>query len=402
VSSSVVIVSYRPTELLGRCIDSVREQADDVVVVDNGSEGGVATEVARAHGARVISLPVNTGFAGGANAGISGATGDLVALLNDDAVAGPSWIAAAGEVLARPEVAAVTPKIILPGKYAELVFDDDDWFSPGDPRPLGRQITSASIGGTDVLERLLGPGVHRLETGGEARWRWTAGRRPVYVRLDAGLVPGLLPGVDLPAAVTEGTIGAVVNGEPVPVKRVVTLLNSAGSYLREDGYVGDCGDSVADDGQFGSRSERFAATGAALVARAETFRRLGRFSGRFFAYWEDADWCWRARLAGMSLVYDPAATIVHVRGQTSGGTTARRVQFLAERNRLLCLLRNAPLGFALAEVRRKRHGGGDDGVAEVLPRWVPVGLAGRLAARRKWELPPSEVFDRWAGVDVPR
>jgi hypothetical protein len=257
---------------------------------------------------------------------------------------------------------------------------------------------SASIGGVDVLGRLLGPGVHRVESDGATTWRWTAGRRPLYVRLDTGLVPGL----DLGAALGAGAMEVVVNGAPVPVRRIVTLINSAGSYLRGDGYVGDCGDSVADDGQFGGRAERFAATGAALVARAETFRRLGCFSGRFFAYWEDADWCWRARLAGMSLVYDPVATIVHVRGQTSGGTTARRVQHLAERNRLVCLLRNAPLGFALGEVRRKRHGGGDDGVAEVLPRWVPIGLAGRLAERRKWKLPPSEVFDRWAGVDVPR
>lgn len=400
MTSSVVIVSYRPTDLLGQCIDSVREQADDVLVVDNGSDDKVATDVARAHGARVVSLPVNAGFAGGANVGIRGATGDLVALLNDDAIAGHSWISAAEDVLARPEVAAVTPKIVLSGEYGELVFDDEEWFSPGDPRPLGRQLTSASLGGVDVLDRLLGPGVHRLESDGKTRWRWTAGRRQLYLPLD--LHAGLGADLDLGAAVRAGAMEVVVNGAPVPVRRVVTLVNSAGSYLRRDGYVGDCGDSIADDGQFESVSERFAVTGAALVARAETFRRLGCFSGQFFAYWEDTDWCWRARLAGMSLVYDPAATIVHARGQTSGGTAAQRVQHLAERNRLLCLLRNAPLGFALSEVQRKRHGGGDDGVAEVLGRWVPVGLAGRLAGRRKWKLPPSEVFDRWAGVDVPR
>jgi hypothetical protein len=102
----------------------------------------------------------------------------------------------------------------------------------------------------------------------------------------------------------------------------------------------------------------------------------------------------------MSIVYDPATTVLHVRGQTSGGISGQRVQYLVERNRLLCLLRNAPLDLARREAWRKRIGGGDDGVAEDIWRWAPTGLAGRLANRRRWRLSPQEVFDRWAGVDV--
>jgi GT2 family glycosyltransferase len=134
----------------------------------------------------------------------------------------------------------------------------------------------------------------------------------------------------------------VVDGEPVPVRRVVTLLNSAGTYLRADGYAGDCGDSEVDEGQYEEPGERFGVTGAALVARAETFRHIGLLARRYFAYYEDTDWCWRARLAGLRLVYDPSTTVTHVRGQTSGGTAQARVRYLSERNRLLTLLRNAP------------------------------------------------------------
>jgi N-acetylglucosaminyl-diphospho-decaprenol L-rhamnosyltransferase len=384
VRSSVVVVSHRPTEWLDRCLGSVADQADELVVVDNGSQGHQATEAARRHGARVVRLQVNAGFSGGADAGFEAATGDLVAVLNDDAVASSNWLASAADLLADPSVAAVGPKIRLEGKFAEIRFDDRTWFSPGDPRPLGRQLSSVRLAGEEVLPDLLG--VHEVEHGGGRTWRWTAGESPVYVRVPEG------------AGAPEQV---VVDGSPVPVQRLVTLVNSAGVYLRGDGYAGDIGDSVPDEGQFDELAERFAVTGAAIVTRAATLARLGLFARRYFAYYEDTDWCWRAQLAGLHLVYDPTATITHVRGQTSGGTAAARVRYLSERNRLLTLLRNAPLRMAWSEVEKKRTGRGDDGVAEQLWRWVPAGLMGRTVNRRKWARTPREVFDRWAGVNVP-
>jgi hypothetical protein len=361
----------------------VANQADEVVLVDNGSEDGAVAQVARRHGARLLRLPRNAGFAGGADAGLKGASGDVVAVLNDDAIAGPGWLASAEEELRDPNVASVGPKIVLEGHFAELVFDDEPWLAEGDPRPLGRQLSAVGLGDEDVLERLIG-GVHRVESLGDRRWRWSAGRAPIYLKLDEG-----------------DTRPILVDGTEVEPARLVTVLNSAGGYLRPDGYTGDCGDSIADEGQFDGRRECFALTGAALVTTADTIGRVGGIARHFFNYYEDTDWCWRARLAGMRHVYQPAATVVHVRGQTSGGTAGQGVQYFAERNRLLCLLRNAPLELATRECWRKRTGGGDDGVAERMWRFAPAGVAGRLANRRRWELSPREVFEGWAGVDAP-
>jgi GT2 family glycosyltransferase len=382
--SSVVIVSYRPTAWLDRAVESVAGQTDEILLVDNGSEGSAVSVAARRHGLPVVRLNRNTGFAGGADTGVKAASGDVVAVLNDDAIAPPGWLASAGATLgADPTVAAVGPKIVLEGRFAELKFDDDTWFAPGDPRPLGRRIDSVTRGGEDVLARLIG-GVHRVEHLGNARWRWTSGHDPIYLRVE-----------------DDDNQPILVNGEEVRPERSVNLINAAGSYLRDDGYTGDCGDSLADDGQWDRRRECFALTGAAFVTRADVVRRVGGFARLFFNYYEDTDWCWRARLAGFRHIYDPSVTVIHVRGQTSGGGTGNRVQYLSERNRLLCLLRNAPLDLARRESWRKRTGGGDDHVAEELWRWVPVGLAGRLANRRRWAVSPGEVFERWAGVDAP-
>jgi GT2 family glycosyltransferase len=52
-------------------------------------------------------------------------------------------------------------------------------------------------------------------------------------------------------------------------------------------------------------------SGALMLIRRETFDALGGFDERFFLYWEDADFCKRAALAGWSTWYAPVAEVVH-------------------------------------------------------------------------------------------
>ena len=109
MSSSVVVVSYRPGTWLAECLASVLPHASEVIVVDNGSPGEEVSDIARRSGARVIRASRNLGFAGGVNLGLRHAHGEIIGLLNDDAVAGPGWLDAAAAVLGDPTIAAVTP-----------------------------------------------------------------------------------------------------------------------------------------------------------------------------------------------------------------------------------------------------------------------------------------------------
>lgn len=395
-------------------------QADEVILVDNGSDDEAAASIGRAQGARVLRLAKNYGFANGANAGIASARGDVVALLNDDAVAGPSWLANSERLLGAGDVAAVAPRILLARRYAEITLDDEEHWAEGDERPLGRKLTSALLDGEDVLGSIVGPGVHQLEEGptGE-RWRWTTGRRPFYAPINEEPVLG--PGaLDIPANLARPTGDGVLasaarsggtglsrhlelflDGESTPINRVVDLVNSVGSYLRKDGYAGDCGADVPDDDRWSVLRECFAASGGALVTTASALARIGPFERSYFAYYEDTDWCWRARLLGYRIMYDPTSTVRHVRGQTSGGAQAARTRFLAERNRLLTLARCAPLRIAGKEMKRKWSGAHDDGVAVTAARALPVALAQRARMRPQWVVGCQDVFERWAGVDVP-
>ena len=382
----MVVVSHRPHQWLSACLASVVDRCDELLVVDNGSEGAAVSDLARACGARPLRLPENVGFPGGVNHGVRAATGDVIALLNDDAMAEPGWLPAAIAVLADPSVAAVAPKLLFAHRYVEVRFDDEPYREGDDPRPLGRCIYSTTMAGADVLERLEG-GIYRLEAGvrdGVAmRWRWTTGTSPIYLPLEPGWDPADL----------------LIDGAPPPVSRVVDLVNSAGSYLSAEGYGGDYGFRSPDDGAFDVPGERFGACGAAMVTRAETFRHLGDFAASFFAYYEDLDWCWRARLAGLRVWYDPAGVVRHVGGVTSGGPLSRSVTGLAARNRVLCLARNGPMSVLGRQVSRAAKGQLGPVRWRSLARRLPSALVDRRVLARRWTRSPTEVWQEWAGVD---
>lgn len=384
--TSVVVATCRRHPWLALCLQSVVEQADEVVVVDNGSPGGWATEQASLFGARHLRLERNGGAPRGINAGLRAARGDVIALLNDDAVAGDGWLSHAVTVLADPSVAAVAPKLLLAAPHAEVDFGDDPWLAPGDPRPLGRAIHSATVTGRDVLALLTGSGIHELESRVEGHrrelWRWTTGEGPFFVPLPDGSSPEDI----------------LINGEPVPVRRVVNLINNAGSYLSQDGHGGDYGFETPDHPHFDRPADRFAACAAAMVTTSDTLHRVGLLAASFHAYYEDTDWCWRAQLADLRIRYEPATVVRHVRGVSSGGAFDPTVRFLAARNRLHCLARNAPLGVLATQLRRAVPPARSAGTTRAVASRVAVGLVERRLLARKWRRTPSEVFLRWAGV----
>ena len=381
MNATVIVLSYRPGDWLSASLASAAAQADEVILVDNGSEGALASELGRAAGVRVVRSRVNLGFAPAVAAAARLARGELIALLNDDATARPGWLASAAAALEDPEVAAVGPKLVLTGLFRQVCLTGPGWRAPGDPRLLGQRVSSVRVDGKECLERATGPGLHRLETAGAQRWRWTAGEACWYVP-----VPTVASAVS-------------VNGEPLDPGPVVRLVNSAGLFLDHRGYSGDIGMGAPDDGRFDTACERFGVSGAAFVTRASTWRAVGEMAPRYFAYYEDVDWCWRALLLGYRVVYDPGAAVDHRRSASSGGEHRENVRVLAERNRTLTMVRNGPGPEVLRALRARLRGGSDGGVREAALAGLPWALASRASARSRWKLSPAEVWSRWAGVD---
>jgi GT2 family glycosyltransferase len=76
------------------------------------------------------------------------------------------------------------------------------------------------------------------------------------------------------------------------------------------------------------------ASGAALLVRRSDFDALGRFQPDYFAYQDDVDLAWRARLAGRRVLFCPRAIVRHDYEFAKGDYK----WFLLERNRLWTVL----------------------------------------------------------------
>jgi len=114
---TVVVVTWQGAALLSDCLDSLAKQTcpHRLLVIDNASTDGTIELLRdRYPHAEVRTLPRNTGFAGGAQAGLAAADTEYIALLNNDASADPAWLAALVDALdADPDLAAVTGRMLL-------------------------------------------------------------------------------------------------------------------------------------------------------------------------------------------------------------------------------------------------------------------------------------------------
>jgi GT2 family glycosyltransferase len=94
---TTIVVNWNGRAFLEKCLSSLRAQTyqpHEVILVDNGSTDDSLDYVAATFPeVRVIRLPDNRGFAAANNVGIREATGQYVALLNNDAYAEPGWLA---------------------------------------------------------------------------------------------------------------------------------------------------------------------------------------------------------------------------------------------------------------------------------------------------------------------
>lgn len=76
--------------------------------------------------------------------------------------------------------------------------------------------------------------------------------------------------------------------------------------------------------------------GACMLVRRKAIERVGLLDPEYFAYWEEADWCYRMTRAGYKIVHASKPKIWHKGGATSGAFGV----YLCTRNRFLFIRKN--------------------------------------------------------------
>jgi GT2 family glycosyltransferase/glycosyltransferase involved in cell wall biosynthesis len=146
------------------------------------------------------------------------------------------------------------------------------------------------------------------------------GRHVLLLNSDAFLLPGSLHAA-LERLEADPKVG-VVGG---PIVALDGGLQEAGNILWSDGSGQGYGrGDPPGRPEYRFRREVDYVSGAFLLTRLELWRKLEGFDRAYApAYYEDVDYCLRAREAGFKVVYEPLAAVVHYEyGSTTGAAAA--------------------------------------------------------------------------------
>ncbi len=125
-------------------------------------------------------------------------------------------------------------------------------------------------------------------------------------------------------------------------------LQYAGGYLDILGSSYFRGLGEEDKGQYDKETEISSAFGCSMLAKRELLNKLKYcFDPRFFAYYEETDLCWRAKLLEYRIMYVPGSVVFHKGAATSSRMKDEMMLYLY-RNKLWTFKKN--LSFPVKQI----------------------------------------------------
>jgi GT2 family glycosyltransferase len=148
-----VVVNYNRPDKLAAALTSIFSQSvpAEVIVVDNGS----LQRISAGTGVILIENDRNVGFARAVNQGIARASGEFIALLNNDAVADPLWLEQMLRCMRSPAVGMVASKILVAANPS--IIDKAGQLMYPDGQNRGRGSGEIDRGQYDREEEVLWP-----------------------------------------------------------------------------------------------------------------------------------------------------------------------------------------------------------------------------------------------------
>jgi hypothetical protein len=370
-----VVLNFNGGSHVIDCVEALHRtrwpaEAFEIVVVDNASADGSDAAIRRRFpDVRLIPSGGNHGFPANNLAMRDLEEVDHLALVNNDAFVEPDWLDPLVRALeADDDLGAACPRIVFAPGFVDLRIDSPT-FSPGrgDGRDLGVRVSGVRVAGDDRwpdAQRV--DGFWGIEHGAadESVFEWTRaqarlrvpvepdaeGPFAVEVRLAAESVKTVRLGSG--AAAVDATVSDVPSWYEVTLSGPAhDVINNVGSRIVEGGYGGDRGFLEPDGPDFDEPTEVFAWCGGGVLLRGAYLEDVGLFDERFFLYYEDTDLAWRGRARGWRYRYVPDSRIRHIHAASSGEGSPV-FQHFVERNRLLMLVKNAPVGLAAGAVWR--------------------------------------------------
>jgi GT2 family glycosyltransferase len=117
-------------------------------------------------------------------------------------------------------------------------------------------------------------------------------------------------------------------------------LDSVGAFLTNTGFLYHLGYLQQDLKKYDSVTNLYTAKGASMLFRKKVIDKVGLFDEKFFAYFEETDFCHRVWLHGYTIQYAPESIIYHLIGGTANKMPNAFIQFHSFKNRINSYLKN--------------------------------------------------------------
>ncbi len=117
-----------------------------------------------------------------------------------------------------------------------------------------------------------------------------------------------------------------------------SIFNAGGNVNFYTGNTPFVGEGKSNGSRLDKIQEVDFVVGCALLIKEETIRRIGLLSEKYFAYYEETEWCTKAKKAGFKVVYVPKAKIWH---KSEKKKTSELERYYLTRNRFLFMKRNS-------------------------------------------------------------
>ncbi len=148
----------------------------------------------------------------------------------------------------------------------------------------------------------------------------------------------------------EGAIGALLSALSLPDTEIAVpkiffhgsdrLWYAGGTFCPFSGSTRHFGYRKKDREPFSTGRKVRYAPSCFLLIRAAVFRHIGEMDEKYFLYYDDTDFLWRAEKAGLTTRYEPKAVVHHKVSHCTGGTHHGPGDFLMNRNVIYFSLKN--------------------------------------------------------------
>ncbi len=110
---------------------------------------------------------------------------------------------------------------------------------------------------------------------------------------------------------TMGAVSGKIYYYPPTVGGRDKIIWCAGTFQKWHMGYHHYGESQEDVGQFEEAREVAYASGCLMLLNGDVIAKIGGLSKEYFIYWEESDWCMRAKEIGYKSWYEPASVIYH-------------------------------------------------------------------------------------------